>query len=587
MPDLRTRKLTIIAQDPGVTLDGKILRTQIEIPNERLAAGPCGYRVQVVDYDSSTDTLYKPGAAPYNGANREPLDPFAAATDRELLDNPQFHAQNVYAIVMRALARFEFALGRRISWSFAGHQIQAAPHAFGDANAFYSKRDRGLLFGYFPRPDGKGMVYSCLAHDVVAHETTHAIVDGLRERYTDASSPDQAAFHEGFADIFALLSILSLPGIVKRVIDYGRKERSRNLIDQADLTVAALKDSMVFGIGKEMGEQMSGVRGDVLRRSVRLLPSQVDLSAPEFQEEHRRGEALVACVMNAFLEVWVKRLGALGTLGGGKVDRDRAVEEGAAAADYLLTMVVRALDYSPPTDLSFGDFASAVLTADWELHPEDEKYRFRALLLSSFRAYGIEPSSKGTGREPGVWDPPEAALDYSQIHFESMQRDQDEVFRFVWDNREALGLNDMAYTRVQSVRPCLRIGIDGFALHETVAECIQMLTVRAEELAAIGIAKPEGMPDPREVTIYGGNALIFDQYGRLKYNIGTGIGNAKRQAARLESLWKHGAFAPGASAQRRFAAIHRQRMMRWMSVLADEEAQDNGAKNSGRRKKAR
>ena len=57
----RTRKLTVIAQDPSV-LDphGVILTTQIEIPAEELSPGPRGYRVHVVDYDSSTDTLYAP-----------------------------------------------------------------------------------------------------------------------------------------------------------------------------------------------------------------------------------------------------------------------------------------------------------------------------------------------------------------------------------------------------------------------------------------------------------------------------------------------------------------------------------------------
>src|SRR5262249_31962519 len=68
-----------------------------------------------------------------------------------LLKDPQFHAQNVYAIIMRTLARFESALGRRVGWGYLGHQLQVAPHAFADANAFYSKEDRALMFGYFPK----------------------------------------------------------------------------------------------------------------------------------------------------------------------------------------------------------------------------------------------------------------------------------------------------------------------------------------------------------------------------------------------------------------------------------------------------
>jgi hypothetical protein len=159
-----------------------------------------------VNYDSSQGILYQPANL---GADETHGDKFDAPPDRVLLGDPGFHAQNVYAIVMRTLARFEFALGRRISWGFYGRQLQAAPHAFAGPNAFYSDRDQGLFFGYFPARKGN-IVYTCLSHDIVAHETAHALLDGLRKRYTDPSLPDQAGFHEGFADAVALLSVFSL-----------------------------------------------------------------------------------------------------------------------------------------------------------------------------------------------------------------------------------------------------------------------------------------------------------------------------------------------------------------------------------------
>src|SRR6185503_2322557 len=129
--------------------------------------------------------------ARYNGKTGECLDPFLKEPDARLLRDPSFHAQNVYATVMRTLSRFEFALGRRVRWGFETHQVKVAPHAFADANAFYSSDDEALVFGYFPAGDGT-MVYSALSHDVVAHETTHALLDGIRHRFLDPSSPDQA-----------------------------------------------------------------------------------------------------------------------------------------------------------------------------------------------------------------------------------------------------------------------------------------------------------------------------------------------------------------------------------------------------------
>ena len=494
------------------------------------------------------------------------MDPFCKASDRQLLNDPRFHAQNAYAIVMRILARFERALGRRVSWSFRGHQLKVAPHAFADANAFYSKNDQALMFGYFAGANGE-TVFSCLAHDVVAHETTHALVDGLRERYTDPSSPDQAAFHEGFSDVVALLSVFALPDVVGALLDLaGEKARDPSRVGKAHLEPDALRRSVLFGLAEQMGQEMSQVRGQALRRSALLKPSPEHLAKEEFKEPHRRGEILVAVMLNAFIEVWSGRLKELRQDDKWLLDRARVVEEGARAADYLLTMSIRALDYSPPVHLDFRDFICALLTADYEIRPDDSLYRFRHHLLQSFRRYGLAPSSPGTASEPGIWLPPilevpGKALSYEGSHFESMQRDPDEVFRFIWENREVLRLHEGAFSRVLSVRPCLRIGEDGFALRETVAEYMQIIELEAKELRTLKIEAPAGMPPKTPVRLYGGGVLIFDEYGRVKFHIHNRINNAERQTERLKYLFAYGFFNTGASRLRRFSHLHRMRAL--------------------------
>ena len=110
-------------------------------------------------------------------------------------------------------------------------------------------------------------------------------------------------------------------------------------------------------------------------------------------EAHNLGEVLVAAVLNAFVAVWVARLKALGNES--KLDRARAAEEGAELAEHLLNACIRAIDYCPPTDIEFGDFASALLTVDAELNPADNRYELRSQLLSAFNSYGIEASSRG------------------------------------------------------------------------------------------------------------------------------------------------------------------------------------------------
>ncbi len=548
-----TRKLTIIAQDPGVLSGGRILRARVTVPAEELDPGPRGYRVQVIDYDASTGRLYRPLRRGLNG------DPFQEADDEQLLSSPHFHAFNTYAIVMRTLARFEHALGRRVSWSFSGHQIQVAPHAFADANAFYSERDRALMFGYFP--GRQGTVFSCLSHDVVAHETTHALLDGLRTRYKDASSPDQAAFHEGFADIVALLSVFSLPGVVTELLARGRRSRR---IPRSDLDPKRLRRSILFGLAEQMGDELSLVRGSALRRSAELEPSPAHLADPQFLEPHLRGEILVAAMMNAFLAVWLRRTEPIGDA---LLDRERVAEEGANAAEHLLTMSIRAIDYAPPTDLEFSDFLSALLTADTQIQPDDSRYGYRNVLLKTFADYGIHPASKVEG---GAWEPPEGRLNYGRTHFEQMQRDPDEVFRFVWENRKRLRLYEDAYSRVLSVRPCTRVSPDGFLLRETVAEYVQILKLSASELKRLKVRKPADMPASTQVTLYGGGSLVFDQYGRLKFHVRNRVDQSEKQSARLSYLWEQGQFAVGASRVRRISRLHRQRTTQLPALLPEE-----------------
>jgi len=458
--------------------------------------------------------------------------------------------------VMRTLARFEFALGRRVPWGSQGHQIHVAPHAFNDANAFYSREDRAIFFGYYMGPSNRP-IYTCLSHDIVAHETTHAILDGIRSRYLEPSSPDQAAFHEGFADVVALLSMFSLPNLVGQLLD--RSGPRSKTISQARLTIKALKNSVLLGLAEEMGGPSKG-RQRALRESVRLRPGRPYMSMPRYMEEHDRGELLVAAMMNAFLEIWTKRLVKIGFVSAGKKDRSLVVEEGARVADHLLTMAIRAIDYCPPTDITFGDYLSALLSVDREVVPDDTKYHYRDALLKHFRNYDIRHAA-GADTD-GTWKRFDGTkLVYGRTHFDSMLRDKEEVFRFIWENRVALEIDDRGYVEVQSVRPSTRIGPDGFTLRETVAEYVQIMTLQARELkAALNIKPPPDLPPTTRIRIYGGGALIFDEYGQLKYKISNLIEDHKRQTARLKYLWETDALDTEQRAAARFAQLHRARM---------------------------
>jgi hypothetical protein len=579
MTRFNTRKMTILVQDPSVRIAGRLVFAQIDLPYEDLAPGPVGYRVRVADFDASANALYAP-FHPVPDRDGVPQDKYAytgadtdakacKAWENQLLADPAFHAQNVYAIVMRTLGLFEFALGRRVAWGFEGHQLYVAPHAFLEANAFYSEEDKALMFGYFDSAKTNKRVFTCLSHDIVAHETTHALLDGVRDGFTTPSTPDQAAFHEGFADVVALLSVFSLPKAVELALTAGKASKLENrirLIPAAQVSTKAILNSMLLGLGKEFGASLDdeGVRADCLRRSAQIEPDPGLLQSARYEEPHERGELFAAAFLRSFVALWSSRIEALGKFGRSDYNLDLVIDAGASAAANLLTMAIRALDYCPPIDLTFNAYLSALLTADSEVAPDDTKYGYRQRLKDSFASFGILPPEKGTDPDSGCWlsFANDAAIVYQRNHAASMLYDKEEVFRFVWENRRALGLDDRGYLRICSVRPSTRIGPDGFSLRETVCEYLQVFDIfGAEAKATLGMERPQGMPSTQRITAYGGGIIIFDQFGHIKYHIEHRLDDTARQAARLEYLWRTGQLNAQQDGRNQFSNLHRSRAM--------------------------
>jgi hypothetical protein len=362
--------MTVIAQDPSVLQQGRILMAKVAVPAEDLIAGPMGYRVQIVDYDSTRQYFHGSHVLPA-AYEEEPLE--WQRGDSRIVNDFRFHAQNVYALVMKTLARFEFALGRRLGWSFDNHQLKIAPHGMFDANAFYSPVEEGLVFGYFKGLSGQP-VFTALSHDVVVHEATHALLDALRKRYMLPSNPDQSAFHEGFADVIALLSVFALPEVVGHLLAPSRGKRNgASTVARKNIEPEALQQSALFGLADQMGKELDGLRGGALRRSAQLEANPEILDDPEFGEAHRRGEVFVAAVMKAFIAAWSN---------GSKTQDSRpegipwrASSKRADIADAL-SRWIRALDYAAGSS-TFQDALTAALTSDTQVRPDDQRFKLR------------------------------------------------------------------------------------------------------------------------------------------------------------------------------------------------------------------
>ena len=73
---------------------------------------------------------------------------------------------------------------------------------------------------------------------------------------------------------------------------------------------------------------------------------------------------------------------------------------------------------------------------------------------------------------------------------------------------------------------------------------------------ALDIDPPRDMPHWMRVRIFGGGALIFNEYGQLKYQIRNRIEDSKGQTARLKYLWETGYFDRAPDDRSHFAALH-------------------------------
>lgn len=564
----RSVPLTIVAQDPWVRWPGgQVLTATVSVPSVRAEPGPRTHRFYVVNYDPEAGRVRAP-ALKY--ADKRLEDRFAGRLSKVELADPALHAQNMYAIAARTLERFESALGRRVRWGFGSHQLYLVPHAMREPNAYYSDHDNGLFFGYFDGSE-RERVFTALSHDIVAHETSHAILDGLRRGFLEPGLPDQPAFHEALADIVALLSVFAIRDVVEYALD---SNRANQRIPSDRLQRDALRESVLFSLAEQMGRAITG-RAQSLRHSIHLEPVKGWADDPEWDEPHDRGELLVAAVSRALLEIWHRRMQPL-ISSSADVDRERAAEEGAKAADHLLTMVIRAIDYTPPGEFEFADFLDALVTSDNELAPDD-RYDYRGALIEAFGAYGIAVPEERIVNLANA-----AAPMYDHFNYDALKSQPDEIFRFLWENAELFELPTGYYTSVDDVQPSVRVGIDGFIVREVVVSYSQLLETSAREMATVArdnpgtgrFVLPPGLDAETPVQIRGCGMVIFDQFGRPKYHQRKALFDWTRQSRRLAYLVRNGrsdsvgrfGFSSGTPLGQRFADAHRPdfyRRERW------------------------
>jgi len=414
--------------DPSLTtrLDtAPVAEITFKVPWETLEPGPIGEYLEVIDVDPASGCFYEPvDLSAATVLARDGLTPSEGI--------PQFHQQMVYAVSSLTIRNFERALGRPSLWRAAPPapvanpkddsvfvpRLRIYPHALREQNAFYSPQKIALLFGYFKAAQDDpadhvpgGMVFTCLSHDIVAHETTHALLDGMHRKFLHPTNRDVRAFHEAFADIVALLQHFTFAEILRHQISMTRGEIGghENLLGQL-----AGEFGRASGMRGALRDAIGSVGKDGIWRPREADPAEYE----DTLEAHARGAILVAAVFDAFLGIYKLRTSDLvrlatrgtGVLEPGAIHPDlvgRLADEAAKAAQHVLTMCIRALDYCPPVDITFGEFLRAVITADTDAVPDDDRH-YRVAFVEAFRRRGIYPRDLRTlSPDSLLWRTPE------------------------------------------------------------------------------------------------------------------------------------------------------------------------------------
>jgi hypothetical protein len=105
---------------------------------------------------------------------------------------------------------------------------------------------------------------------------------------------------------------------------------------------------------------------------------------------------------------------------------DLLTEELFKSANKVLHMCIRAIDYLPPTDITFGEYLRAIVTADCDVDPEDESHG-RVAFVEAFRNWGIKVEGLQSASEDSLrWQT------LSSTSFDPVCRDlAAKVFEFV------------------------------------------------------------------------------------------------------------------------------------------------------------
>jgi hypothetical protein len=398
----------VYVQDPFVaSMNQGAALNKIYVTREPdLMDGPTSARIAVVDYNADLNKLEKP----VHWNNRDGCfelkrDGKYIPINRYHKNTPQFHQLNVWAIIQSVLNMYEatWVLGRSAPWAFEGNRLIVVPHAGYLPNAFYDRRSKSLQFYYFG-PDNK-RVFTCLSHDIIAHETGHAILDGLRPYYIEDCSLQTTAFHEFVADMTAILSSLL------------NNELRLQLAEETGGDLS--KDSLVTAIAEEFGKYATG--RPYLRSA--LATDKIE-TVRNSSNPYDWAQVLTATMWEILTKMVARRNEILTQRG-----EEQTIRQSLWwAVKRFRRVAFQPLDYLPPVDVQFRDYARAVLLADKTAYATDD-FGYRSIMEGVFKERGIEF---------GEDEDQNRRLNFYAYDIDRISRSRTDAYHFIHENRRQL-----------------------------------------------------------------------------------------------------------------------------------------------------
>ncbi|GAA1810865.1 hypothetical protein [Actinomadura chokoriensis] len=253
--------------------------------------------------------------------------------------SPQFDCAHTFAVVRQTIAMYERHNGGNpipFAWNVTGNtdRITVFPHAGEGANAFYTRTGQALKFLFFTPQGQSDVLYTCRSLDIVAHETGHAVLDGLKPGWLSAGNPPQTGgLHEAFGDITAIFLALAEP-------------------DQAEALVALTKANLHDkSFLPELAEQF----GKALGMPAGLRNADNDLKLSQVGNEvHAISQVFTGAVYDVLADVFTFEM-----------NRQRRTKDPTIVlietASALCKLVFDAIVASPATGARYVDVANKML----------------------------------------------------------------------------------------------------------------------------------------------------------------------------------------------------------------------------------